>query len=595
MATEYKLSYTAKEIDEKLGMIGNTATGAVTSVNGKTGEVELTATDVGALSINGGKVNGMLSVDSEYGAVIVDEGQISLRTEDNDAVSVNIGMSITNDKPILHVYGNNDELVELTNIATPTTESSATNKAYVDETVVASRHTTDEMEHAVLGEELITVSGWNTDGWSGTTSDSTIEFTHASGNTNSLTYIMPESTAGKLYQISFNSSVPMTTDNLFVRVGNSTLFNLYGQADPISIGVRAPEDGNLEFIPSSDFTGTLSSFSVRQIVEGFDGSYSITDSDGDVAFSIRTTKTSDMDSQNGENNLFMGKDSGQWNTSGYCNVAVGSDVMKNNTSGFWNVGVGYRTLEGNTAGSRNIGIGYVALRKNEVGQRNIAIGTHALREHTDGDFNIAIGADSQLEGTTGEGNIGIGTGTLYKNSGGNYNIAIGHSALGGGETGTSRGDNNIAIGKYAMPAVTGSGNTVIGYQAGYDITNGNNNVVIGANSGRAGTQNVVLGGVCGQYLNQWSSGNILIGTSVGGSMSGGAYNILIGRNIPGESGSSYTYHLNIGNLLRGILVGGTDPHLEVNGGLQLSQIPTSDPAIAGRVWNDNGTLKVSAG
>lgn len=452
--------------------------------------------------------------------------------------------------------------------------------------------TTDEMEHAQLGPELITSDGMRAPGWTGSLADG---FTNGSTNTSALYYVMPESTAGKLYQISFNSSVPMTTTNLFVRVGNSPLFNLYGHADPISIGIRAPEDGNLEFIPESGFTGTLTNISIKQIISGFDGSYPITTSDGTQSFSIRTTKASDLDSQNGENNLFMGKDSGQWNTSGYGNVAVGNDAMANNTSGFWNVGMGYKALENNTAGSRNIGIGYVALRNNEVGQRNVAIGTHALREHITGDFNIAIGADAQLEGTEGEGNIGIGTGTLYKNSGGNYNIAIGHSALGGGETGTSRGDNNIAIGKYAMPAVTGSSNTVIGYQAGYDITNGSNNVVIGANSGRAGTQNVVLGGVCGQYLNQWSSGNILIGNSVGGSMSGGAYNILIGRNIPGESGSSYTYHLNIGNLLQGILVGGTDPHLEVNGGLSLPEIPTSDPGIAGRVWNDGGTLKISTG
>lgn len=452
--------------------------------------------------------------------------------------------------------------------------------------------TTDAQEHAKLGPELANENNWLAGEWLG---DLAGGFTHESGaGDGALSFTIPGGTKGKKFQISFNSSVAMTTDNLFVRVGGSPLFNLYGQADPISVGILAPDDGDVEFIPSASFAGTLTNISIRQIVSGYDGCYPITDSAGGNAFAIRGGKASDLDSQNGENNIFLGRNSGQWNTSGYGNVAVGSEAMGNNLSGFWNVGMGYKALENNTAGSRNIAIGYVALRNNEVGQRNVAIGTHALREHTEGDFNIAIGADAQLEGSKGEGNIGIGTGTLYKNSGGNYNIAIGHSALGGGALG-SRGDDNIAIGKYAMPGATGSGNIVIGKQAGYDITNGNNNVVIGANSGRAGTQNLVIGGVCGQNLNQWAAGNVLIGYYVGSAMSGGAYNILIGRNIPGESGSGYAYHLNIGNLLRGILVGGTDPHLEVNGGLSLPQLPTSDPGIAGRIWNDSGTLKISAG
>ena len=29
--------------------------------------------------------------------------------------------------------------------------------------------------------------------------------------------------------------------------------------------------------------------------------------------------------------------------------------------------------------------------------------------------------------------------------------------------------------------------------------------------------------------------------------------------------------------------------------LSMPKLPTSDPAVAGRIWNDSGTLKVSAG
>jgi hypothetical protein len=32
-----------------------------------------------------------------------------------------------------------------------------------------------------------------------------------------------------------------------------------------------------------------------------------------------------------------------------------------------------------------------------------------------------------------------------------------------------------------------------------------------------------------------------------------------------------------------------------NASISMSALPTSDPAVAGRLWNDAGTLKVSAG
>ena len=44
-------------------------------------------------------------------------------------------------------------------------------------------------------------------------------------------------------------------------------------------------------------------------------------------------------------------------------------------------------------------------------------------------------------------------------------------------------------------------------------------------------------------------------------------------------------------------IGTTDPSgkLEVNGTVVFSGLPTTDPEIAGALWNDSGTLKVSAG
>lgn len=458
--------------------------------------------------------------------------------------------------------------------------------------------TTDAQEHAQLGPELANENNWMSGEWLG---DLAGGFTHESGaGDGALSFTIPGGTKGKKFQISFNSSVAMTTDNLFVRVGGSPLFNLYGQADPISVGILAPDDGDVEFIPSVNFAGTLTNISIRQIISGYDGCYHITNSVGDNAFAIRGGKASSLDSQNGENNLFMGKDSGQWNTSGYGNVAVGSETMGNNLSGFWNVGVGYKALGNNTAGSRNIGIGYVALLNNEVGHRNIAIGTHTLRERKNGNFNIAIGADSQLAGSTGDSNVSIGHGTMY-HAAGNYNVAIGEGAIAGSQAGGSNCNNNVAIGHDCMQQVTGADNVAIGRNAAYNLTSGSDNVFLGVGAGKnayGAKRSLVIGASSGQNITNGSDCNIIIGNYTGNNITSGVQNITIGASLNDNAPYS-SYWLRIGHLLEGYNYPGAANasmrYLIVSGGLQLPAIPTADPGVAGRVWNDNGTLKVSAG
>lgn len=460
--------------------------------------------------------------------------------------------------------------------------------------------TRDAAEHASLGDELATEDNWVGGEWTGSLATG---LTHESGAGNGpLIFSLPMDTAGKRIQVSFRSSEAMTTENLTVSVGGSQPFNLYGQADPITVGILAPADGAVEIIPSVNFGGTLTEISIREVLGSYTGLYSVTDSNGETAFELRAGKGGEQDSQNGENNLFLGRKSGQVNASGYGNLAAGAQAMKQNLSGFWNVALGYKALENNTAGSRNIGIGYVALRKNQVGQRNVAIGTHTLREHTKGDFNIAIGADAQLEGTEGEGNIGIGTGTLYKNSGGNYNTAIGYSAMGGGALG-SRGDNNIAIGKYAAPGITGNDNICLGRQAGYNLTTGSDNVFLGVNTAKnanGAKRTLILGASSGQNVTTGSDRNVIIGDYTGNDITTGVGNITIGANLNGSGADSprkySSYWLNIGGLVKGYIYPDASlRYLLVDGGLELPRLPTADPKIAGRVWNDNGTLKISAG
>lgn len=405
--------------------------------------------------------------------------------------------------------------------------------------------TTPELESAQLGDELIRSSGWTTTGWTGSFATG---FTHTSGNTNPLVFAMPEATGTNLYQVTFEVDNPLESMQLFVTVGNSAQFDTYGyDGNTIGLGIQSVEDGNLQFIPDKNYTGTIRNISIKRIEAPFDGIETVRDSDGNVVYEMRPTTA-------GKSNLFAGANVGQFNTSGFGNLGFGSEALAHNTSGFWNTALGYKTLEANTAGSRNIAIGYGSLLRNKVGHRNIGIGTHSLINNTTGNWNIAIGADSQDNNTTGSHNVAIGFATLYKGTEAYDNVAVGSSALNRNETGFG----NVAIGKNALYNQTWhQQNTAVGFQAGMGCK-GSYGVYIGCNTG----------------LNEFT----------------GNRNILIGFQV-NVSSSSASDELNIGNLLKGSLAN-DKKHLFIDGGLNLSALPTSEPDTVGMVWNDNGTLKI---
>lgn len=151
---------------------------------------------------------------------------------------------------------------------------------------------------------------------------------------------------------------------------------------------------------------------------------------------------------------------------------------------FW----GYQAGQNNTVnGIRNVGIGYQAFQ-GLVGQS--------------GDDNVAIGVSVLARNTTGGGNLGLGTFSLQNNSTGSMNVAIGSSALNFNQTGA----NNVAIGRQAGNGVSNnaaSDNTIIGTQAGFNIT-GSKNLLIGYQAGFSETGSNML------YLSNSNSANPLI-------------------------------------------------------------------------------------
>lgn len=463
--------------------------------------------------------------------------------------------------------------------------------------------TTDAQEHAPYSEELASASGWTTDGWTG---DFVNGFTHTSGNTNPLIFAMPESTGTNMYQVSFDSSVNPTDTNILVTIGGSDTFPLFGQV-PYSVGIQSVEDGNLMFIPESNFTGKLTNISIKRITGVYESipSMSVTDSNGQLSFEVRGSKAE-------RKNVFIGEHAGQRNTSGRGNVALGADALPNNTSGFWNIGIGHQSLMENTVGSRNVSIGYGSLSKNKTGHRNISLGSFSLVNNETGAHNIAIGADCMDHNVSGNENVAIGFQAMYYSQGANGNVAIGRGAM----QSITDGKFNIGIGYTAIPALTtGEHNVCLGYGAMsssetatynvaigfgtlYKNSNGRENVCIGTNAGSGAEKRSFIGNVCigMQTGAAWTAGVVYstyIGAFAGDNVTKGNYNICIGYQARAKSPTA-SYQLNIGNLIYGDMTDG-QKYAEIDGGLQINALPTADPGIAGRLWNDNGTVKVSAG
>jgi hypothetical protein len=118
-------------------------------------------------------------------------------------------------------------------------------------------------------------------------------------------------------------------------------------------------------------------------------------------------------------------------------------------------------------------------------------------------YNIMIGDSAMYSGSSSTvRNIAIGRGSLFSSSG-VFNTAIGFETMRGGSGSTfgSTG-NSSAFGYQAGRQSTTSAinNTLIGSQAGYTNTAGDNNTFLGYQSGRlsTGSRNVFLGSEAGE-------------------------------------------------------------------------------------------------
>ncbi len=184
----------------------------------------------------------------------------------------------------------------------------------------------------------------------------------------------------------------------------------------------------------------------------------------------------------GIDNTFIGYWSGRSNTGGDYNVAVGNYSLDANNGGAKNTAFGYSALSANTSASDSTAIGYLALLKSS-GISNTAVGSTALIENTSGQQNTAVGDKALQYNETGSMNTASGRYALNRNSSGSDNVAVGNAAGYYNNTGSYNTFLGVSAGQGSGNGGK-SGNTIIGYQAGYSLDGGDNyNVMIGYQAG----------------------------------------------------------------------------------------------------------------
>jgi trimeric autotransporter adhesin len=164
-------------------------------------------------------------------------------------------------------------------------------------------------------------------------------------------------------------------------------------------------------------------------------------------------------------------------------VAIGDSALYNNGIGateplhsIKNTAVGSKALYSNTIGGGNTANGYQSLYNNTTGWDNTANGVFALFNNTTGARNNANGVRSLYDNTTGFRNIANGFASLRNNTTGHDNTANGVYSL---YTNTT-GNYNNANGSFSLNHnTTGSSNVANGRMALYSNETGYSNVGVG--------------------------------------------------------------------------------------------------------------------
>ncbi len=267
------------------------------------------------------------------------------------------------------------------------------------------------------------------------------------------------------------------------------------------------------------------------------------------------------------NNVGVGVNTGYYNGTGTDNTWLGANagVGASGQSNSFNTGVGSDALLSITTGTYNVAVGSRCGDAITTGHQNTFLGDFAGSTTTNVGFATAVGhgaMGSAIVTDDADGSVAIGATALESLTNATGSVAIGFESL---KT-LSTGNFCTAIGHQAGALVTGSLNTIVGYQAADLLASGTSNTIVGARAFGAAdgseTNSTIIGTDAGNAINHNDTdGNVIIGNDAG--TGGGAALIscvAIGYNAMNSTGgNAQTGTVSIGkNSLTDLTSGGSN-------------------------------------
>ena len=212
-------------------------------------------------------------------------------------------------------------------------------------------------------------------------------------------------------------------------------------------------------------------------------------------------------SNTGSLNTFVGSNAGYANAAASNNAFIGSFAGYANTSGNNNTFIGPYAGYSNSAAGDNVFVGGAAGYSNDAGTGNVFMGDHSGYSNSGGNSNVFIGNKTGYYNTAGADNAVVGNYAGYYNPSGSANTILGQAA------------------GYGASGFPFSNATLVGYQAGYSLMAGTDNVFLGYKAGRnvtAGSGNIVIGSGMGtpdvNSSNTLNIGGVLFGDLAAGTI-----------------------------------------------------------------------------
>lgn len=314
-----------------------------------------------------------------------------------------------------------------------------------------------------------------------------------------------------LYLETINGSTAIGTDasgaDDIVKIVTGLTSNIDPTSADGSISIETTTPGDIQFRPNGAGQTTF----VNGDVEISAGNLLMQDTNVGATEGVISFGGNRFIHNRGDDNTFIGENSGSTSDISDSTVAVGANTLQNQnnltgmtavgfnalnalTNGIQNTAIGYRALESVVNANQNTAVGYQTLTAltspGTGGGLNAAFGNAALRASTIGRFNTAIGCQA-LVNLNGNGSNDI------------FNTAVGCEA---GDLMTS-GARNTLVGaeaayNEATGLLTGSDNILLGYRGGGSFTGSeSSNIVIG-NSGTAADNNKIRIGTQGAGAGQ---------------------------------------------------------------------------------------------